>query len=376
MIKLNRVLQVLSDPALCAGDWVEVKSRDEILASLDKDGNLDGMPFMPEMLKYCGRRFRVYKRAHKTCDFSTAMEARRVPSAVHLEGLRCSGEAHGGCQAQCLLFWKEAWLKPAEDPTASRSARVRAGGRTDVRTSPDSDRCTERQLYAAAREATDPETVYACQATRIPRFTTPLAASEVDQYVEAVSSRNVRLREVLPPLVFRLYERLVWSKLGSTGIPQRVYDLFQKLRGGVPYPNRPGLIPTGQKTPKGEPLNLQAGEFVRVKGFKEILSTLNGEARNRGLLFSQEMVPYCGQVARVQSRVSRIIDEKTGKMLHFGNDCLILENVVCRGRYNAGLSFCPRSNYPYWREIWLERVTMTEVPAELIASTPCSASAG
>ena len=48
-------------PRLCAGDWVEVRSRDEILATLDKDGRLDGMPFMPEMFAFCGKRFRVYK---------------------------------------------------------------------------------------------------------------------------------------------------------------------------------------------------------------------------------------------------------------------------------------------------------------------------
>jgi hypothetical protein len=118
----------------------------------------------------------------------------------------------------------------------------------------------------------------------------------------------------------------------------------------------------GEKTPAGEPLNLQPGEYARVKSFREILTTVNREGRNRGLLFSQEMVPYCGGVFRVHSRVSRIIDEKTGKMLFFTNDCIILEDVVCRGRYNAGLSFCPRSNYPYWREIWLERVGPCDGP--------------
>jgi len=35
-----------------AGDWAEVKSADEILASLDERGCLDGLPFMPEMLQY------------------------------------------------------------------------------------------------------------------------------------------------------------------------------------------------------------------------------------------------------------------------------------------------------------------------------------
>ena len=35
----------------------------------------------------------------------------RMRNAVHLEGLRCDGQAHGGCQAGCLLYWKEAWLR-------------------------------------------------------------------------------------------------------------------------------------------------------------------------------------------------------------------------------------------------------------------------
>src|SRR5262249_35222364 len=53
---------------LRAGDLVEVRSEPEILATLDAEGRLDGLPFMPEMLQYCGQRFRVFKSAHKTCD--------------------------------------------------------------------------------------------------------------------------------------------------------------------------------------------------------------------------------------------------------------------------------------------------------------------
>src|ERR1700675_2625516 len=96
---------------LRAGDWVEVRNADEIVATLDERGRLDALPFMPEMLQYCGRRFRVFKSAHKTCDTIEQYKGRRMTSAVHLEGLRCDGAAHGGCQAGCLLFWKEAWLE-------------------------------------------------------------------------------------------------------------------------------------------------------------------------------------------------------------------------------------------------------------------------
>ena len=99
--------------ALRAGDWVEVRTRQEILQTLDRDGRLDGMPFMPQMFSYCGQRFRVRRSAHKTCDPVYTHRSRRLLNAVHLD-LRCDGKAYGGCQAGCLIFWKEAWLKRAD----------------------------------------------------------------------------------------------------------------------------------------------------------------------------------------------------------------------------------------------------------------------
>src|SRR5208282_5334612 len=102
---------------LRAGDWVEVRSKEEILRTLDQDGRLDGMPFMPEMFEFCGKKFQVYKRAHKTCD--PDFNSRRIENAVHLE-TRCSGSAHGGCQAGCLIYWKEAWLNSANGDRPSR----------------------------------------------------------------------------------------------------------------------------------------------------------------------------------------------------------------------------------------------------------------
>src|SRR4029079_12146115 len=87
------------------GDWVEVRSKKEILATLDSHGQLESMPFMPEMFAFCGRRFQVHKRAHKTCDTVFPVRSRRVSRTVHLE-TRCDGAAHGGCQASCLLYWK------------------------------------------------------------------------------------------------------------------------------------------------------------------------------------------------------------------------------------------------------------------------------
>src|SRR5262247_3935707 len=95
---------------LSVGDWVQVRSKEEILRTLDSEGRLDRMPFMPEMFAFCGKTFQVYKRAHKTCDTVFPIRGRRVDRAVHLT-TRCDGQAHGGCQAGCLIFWKESWLK-------------------------------------------------------------------------------------------------------------------------------------------------------------------------------------------------------------------------------------------------------------------------
>ena len=90
------------------GELVQVRSVDEILATLDSEGKFEGVPFMPEMVPFCGQRFKVFKHADYTC---TDGDPRRLTNTVHLEELRCDGSAHRNCQAKCLLFWKEAWIK-------------------------------------------------------------------------------------------------------------------------------------------------------------------------------------------------------------------------------------------------------------------------
>ena len=114
-----------------AGDLVEIRSADEIFGTLDEQGRLDGLPFMPEMLKFCGHRVRVQSRAHKTCDTILSSGFRRMESAVHLADLRCDGGSHGGCQAACLIYWKNAWLRPINDSSSvvDDAANEQQGGK-------------------------------------------------------------------------------------------------------------------------------------------------------------------------------------------------------------------------------------------------------
>src|ERR1051326_7639485 len=174
------------------GDWVEVKTKEEILQTLDGNGKLDGMPFMPEMLQYCGRRFRVHKRAHKTCDYSTPypFRTRRLKDTVHLE-TRCSGEAHNGCQSGCLLYWKHAWLKPITS-VQKLSQIVEASPRPASPVTGVSG-CSEARLSECTRlpgsDSASP--TYVCQTTEIPRATARLGWWDIRQYIEDYASGNV-----------------------------------------------------------------------------------------------------------------------------------------------------------------------------------------
>ena len=342
-----------SAPKLRVGDWVEVRSKAQILQTLDSRGRLDGMPFMPEMFSYCGRQFQVYKRAHKTCDTVFPVRGRRIDRTVHLE-TRCDGQAHDGCQAGCLLFWKEAWLKPIRKPSSGAHHQ-------DPRPpdhSPCPTGCTEAQVLAATR-SDNPNggpPLYVCQATQLPYATSRLHWWELDQYIEDYTSGNVGLWRIIAGGVYSLFYN-VSRRRGRIGRLMRMfYDKFYPLWRGTPFPRKTGIIPEGAPTPSVT-LSLQPGELVRIKSHDEILKTLNTRSRNRGLYFDAEEVPYCGGTYRVLRRVDRIVNEKTGHMLEFKTPAVILDSVVCQSRFSDCRMFCPRSIYSYWREIWLERVT-------------------
>jgi len=336
---------------LRAGDLVDVRSEQEILATLDANGRLDNLPFMPEMLAQCGKRFRVESRADKTCDTIDYLGNRRMYDTVHLEGMRCDGSAHGGCQAACPFYWKEAWLERASDagasprPEAPLTAPAGLGGVRD-----------RQQLMATTQHprASDAEEIrYKCQATEILTASYPMKWWDVRQYLRDVTSGNVGIIDVVGAVAYRLFRKTVrarWFRGYSPAI--RAYNRFQAWRGGPAYPETDGTL---EKTPK-QTLDLVPGELVRIKTQREIRQTVDQRSRNRGLSFDAEMVRYCGTERRVLSRVERIIHERTGKMMTLPSDCIILEGAVCQARCSDKRLFCPRALYPFWREIWLERV--------------------
>src|SRR5262245_23558636 len=190
------------------GDLVEIRSKDEILATLDDRGCADGMPFMPEMLQFCGRRVRVAAVAHKTCDTAgQTAKSRRLNATVHLAGLRCDGSAHDGCQAECNLFWKDVWIKP-----------VAENGKTDRATEPKAVPASERDaawLMARTRvtgASTSEEAPYFCQATQMFIATTPLAWWDPRQYILDVWTGN-RSLTVVSRVLFLATLRWILARL-------------------------------------------------------------------------------------------------------------------------------------------------------------------
>ena len=326
---------------LRVGDVVEVRGQAEILATLDENGELDSLPFMPEMLHYCGQRLTVHKVAHKTCDTLTRSGMRRMENTVHLAGVRCDGSAHGGCQAACLTFWKHAWLRkvdPADAPPVAPTA-------------PPEPRLLPLLTIASRRPpAEDGEARYRCQATELLRAAPQtLPFRDLGQYVDDVRTGNVGVLWSARAFLVGLYNRL--QDVSTRKLPPRL-----RFRGGRRWGSLRG---TAVKTPTGQ-TGLRPGDVVRIKSRNEIEPTLNSDLLNRGMGFDAEMARFCGRTARVARRVDHIIDERTGRMLHMRSPCIVLEGLICEGAFNAS---CPRSITPYWREIWLEKVASAPAPA-------------
>jgi hypothetical protein len=342
---------------LTVGDLVQVRTKEEILATLDKNGRLEGLPFMPQMFKYCGQRFKVSARAHKTCDV-IAGEGRRLEDGIHLD-LRCDGKAYGGCQMACLIFWKQAWVRRVVTDGLSEDASnaVDVGEPSSAATV--ASDCSEEDVWRATgtKDPASGEMTYFCQATRVPYFTKPLAWWDIRQYVEDYTSGNVSLGRLFRGSLYQLYNHATQAWRHKVGRPSRwAYDLVQRAIGGVPFPNKPGRLPPGQPAPIAE-LNLHPGELVRIKSHNDILATITGGGMNRGLLFDKEMVPFCGKTFRVKARITIFVDERTGKLKSMKTPAVMLEGVWCQSRFSNKKMFCPRAIPSWWREIWLERVS-------------------
>lgn len=298
------------------GDLVEVRPLAEITATLDEHGCLDGLPFMPEMAAYCGHRLPVYRRVDKLWEYAHGSGLRRLRDAVLLQTLRCDGSAHGGCQASCHLIWKEAWLTwPGQRTT--RAPRAPAGPAPD--------------LAATTHVATPDGLRYVCQATRFREATEPLGFNSLGHYWRDVVGGNLRAGAVVVELGVRA---------------------FNIVQGRLHRPAWPVVRPLDSDTSPHRALHLRPGQLVRVRTKREIESTLNRSMKNRGLLFTSDLLADCGGSYRVAASIDRVINEATGELVALKTPSILLEGVQALG----GPLLIPQNEYFFWREIWLDPV--------------------
>jgi len=295
------------------GDLVTVRSFPQISSTLDDSGSLDALPFLPEMLKYCGQTFRVRRRVNKLIQEGVGASMRRIKNVVLLDGTVCDGKAHDGCQRACFPLWKLAWLKPAEGD-------------------PESDRIADGAIPSTASEdgEASPSQRKVCQVTELMTATAPLPLWDPRRHYWDLTARTYTPRDYLCYILGGIYRKTLKRMINKSG--------KNKVSAVDPTP--------------AVPLDLQPGDLVEVKSASDIQATLNDEGKSRGLYFMPGMWAYCGQRLRVLQPIDRMMSEKTGEMRAL-NQTVILEGVTCDGKAHGG---CQRGCYVFWKETWLKRI--------------------
>lgn len=298
------------------GDLVEVRTPAEIAQTLDAEGTVDHLPFMREMVDYCGQSFRVSHRVVKVCASGmkggSVLRGFRSDDVVLLDGLRCSGVDHDGCQKSCTIFWREAWLRKVSDGAASAVV------------SP-----TDREQLRTRLKTTVAPNIYFCQASELLRATKSLTKAErYTKWIDEVRADNCTPLEMARRMGIFLFWKIYRALLGPYGHSK-------------------------SKSTPAETLSLQPGEIVQVKSIESIFKTLDETASNRGLWFSPNMRLLCGHQQRVERRIDKLIVDGSGEMRQLRNT-VFLEGSHC-GCAHIAFGGCSRAEYVYWREIWLCR---------------------
>lgn len=304
---------------LVVGDLVEVKTWDEIRATLDEQGCLEQLPFMPEMLTMCGRRAYVFRCVHRLFDYRKTRLMRHMDGAVLLVGTVCDGSSHGGCEAACHTIWKSAWLRRLD-----RSKDTTGPPATPGRSGP--------VAGAGVLQFGTQAPPYACQLTQLHAASRPIDKWSGTSFLLPVISGNVA------PAAF------------VVGWLTYVFDEIQHLRHGVSFPAFEATVHDGGRR---EETRFEAGDRVVVRSSAEIRATLNDRLMHRGLWFEPDMLKHCGGRYCVQAEVTKLIDIVTGEVREMKTPAYILRDVHFSGERQL---FNAQYEPLYWRGAWLQRV--------------------
>lgn len=294
------------------GDRVQVASAEYILSTLDANGRFEGLPFMPQMVPFCGQELVVTRWVNNVCyPVQGGADFGNLADSVLLNVSRCDGTSFGGCQMACPLIWKTEWLRPVDDQAET------AGGM-------DASEALKQLESLATAKAMNSE-LASCQATQLHQITHKRSRLNVGQYVDEVNLNRVSVTALATSFCGGMLGRVAGSNQSVVG--------------------------TQKRTPVSD-LKLTVGDMVVVKSQSDIVETLDANGKNRGLWFDPVMLRYCGQTLEVTKRITTLVDEASGKVRQLKISSVVLEDLQCDP---TARRFCSRLLHLFWREAWLQR---------------------
>ena len=324
---------------LRVGDRVRVKSIEEILSTLDSDGKVEGLPFMPEMVAFAGRTLPVDAVTHRTCGTvkicETSGTTRHMEGAVHLRGVRCDGSCTRGLSGR-LPDLLEAAVAGGGFPGEHR--RRPSWRRRRLPTT-----CRPRwPPPPGATGTTTDDPVYSCQGPAMLRATSVRLATPT----RALGRRRPlgqrgRAHTALASFAVLAFNR--WQGAGANGCQRRC--------GFAAGGSWPWYVPSGERR-RYPPLDLQPGELVEVRS----------RDRDRGHPRRQRRPSW----PSLRCRDAPLLREAHGS-LPGSTASSTRRPAGCSGSATASSSrtsgvrarsgrVCRRKIYTYWREAWLRRV--------------------
>src|SRR5208282_2288204 len=105
---------------LRAGELVQIKSYEEILATLDQSHKNRGLYFDSEMVPFCGGKYRVMDRVERIVNEKTGEMSKLPGVCIMMEGVICRSwysDRRISCPRSIYSYWREIWLKRTDEVT-------------------------------------------------------------------------------------------------------------------------------------------------------------------------------------------------------------------------------------------------------------------
>jgi hypothetical protein len=111
------------------GEWVEVKSHDEILATVNRELGNRGLKYNAEMTPACGQQFQVAQRVTQIIEEKSGRLITMKNPCITLKGVYCQAfYTHYSllCSRRVTPYFREIWLRRIANNDGSQAGRVQS----------------------------------------------------------------------------------------------------------------------------------------------------------------------------------------------------------------------------------------------------------